>query len=68
MSTFTSRETNCKNSHRFSLSLELLQVARKLNEDLGGQVLRYDLVLTCVVIQLIKGCEEGSTEGVPSEK
>lgn len=32
---------------------------------MGGQVLRYDLVLTRIVVQLIKGREEGSTEGVP---
>lgn len=53
-------------SHRFSLGLEVLQEARKVGDDLRRQVLRDDLVLTRVVVQLVEGRQEGSTEGVPA--
>lgn len=59
--------SNSKTSHRFPLGLELLQVARQLSDDLRRQVLRYDLVLTRVVVQLVKGRQERPTEGISGE-
>jgi len=54
-------------THRLPLGLELLQVARQLRHDVGGEVLRDDLMLTGVVIQLGEGGHKGLTGRVPGQ-
>ena len=52
-------------THRLPLALELLEVARQLRHDVGGEVLRDDLMLAGVVVQLVEGGHKGSTGRVP---
>ena len=54
-------------THRLSLALELLEVASELSHDVGGEVLRDDLMLAGVVVQLIEGGHKGSTGRVPGQ-
>lgn len=55
-------------AHRFPLCLQLLRVSRKLSDDLRCKVLGDNLMLACIVIQLVKCRQEGSTESVPGER
>lgn len=52
-------------THRFPLRLELLRVLGELGDDLRRQVLCHQLVLACVVVQLVQRGQEGPARAVP---
>lgn len=56
-----------KIAHRFSLRLELLCVPSQLRDDLRHKVLRDDLMLARVVVELVQRRQEGPTKAVPGD-
>lgn len=54
--------------YRFPLCFQLLDVSRQLTDDVSGEILSHDLVLSRIVVQLIQGHQEGPTGRVPGNK
>lgn len=55
-------------THRLPLRLDILQVARKLGDDLRRQVLGDHLVLPGVIVEFVERRQEGPAERVPKQR